>query len=103
MAAMSPSTAGSRSVTASTLSRLICATPAISTDRPAGPGTACKRLSWVSEAWENSGAVLLTVRNALPSANPAPVLGGPLRSPFTNVPVGLDTAATLGTRDRSAA
>ena len=44
MAAISPSTSGSRSVTASTLSRLTCATPPISTDRPAGPATWCNRV-----------------------------------------------------------
>ena len=48
MTAISPSTPGSRDVMASTLSRLICAMPVNSTGRPAGPGTACSRSSWVS-------------------------------------------------------
>ncbi|CKP48461.1 Uncharacterised protein [Mycobacterium tuberculosis] len=103
IAAISPSTIGSRSVTASTLSRLTCATPAITTDRPAGPATWCNRLSWISEARENSGAVLLTVRNALPSANPVAPRGVPTQLPSTNVPVGAATADTSGTRDNSAA
>src|SRR6201993_5590933 len=103
MAAISPNTSGSRSVTASTLSRLTCATPPISADRPAGPATSCNRLSWVSEACENSGAVLVTVRNALPSANPVAAAGGPIGFPPTNVPLGADTADTSGTRDKSAA
>ena len=88
---------------ASTLSRLICAIPAIWTDRPAGPGTACNRSSWVLEASENSGAVVDTVRNALPSASPVAAEGGPTRFPATNVPVGAETAETSATRDRSAA
>src|SRR6185312_8957777 len=103
IAAINPSTSGSRSVTASTLSRFTCATPPISTDRPAGPGTSCNRWSWASFAAENSGAVLLTVRNALPRANPVAPAGGPTRFPPVKVPAGADTAATSGTRDRSAA
>src|SRR5258707_14456298 len=103
MAAISPKTSGSRSVTASTLSRLTCATPAISTDRPAGPATSCNRLSWGSDACENSGAVLLTVRNALPSTNPVAATGGPAGVPLTNVPLGAVTADTSGNRDRFAA
>ena len=45
IAAITPSTVGSRSVTASTLSQLTCAIPAIWTDLPAGPATSCKRVS----------------------------------------------------------
>src|SRR5262249_39777464 len=55
-----PSTTGSRDVMASTLSRLICAVPVISTALPLGPGTACRRSSCASERSENSGAVLST-------------------------------------------
>ena len=86
-----------------TLSRLICARPAISTDWPAGPLTPCNRSSWVWEACENSGAVLATVKNALPPVIPVGADGGPTRLPATNVPVGADTAETSATRDRSAA
>ena len=66
MTAISPSTSGNRDAMASTLSRLICAVPVKSTCLPPGVGTACRRSSWVSERSENSGAVLSTVRNALP-------------------------------------
>ncbi len=45
MTAISPSTSGSREVMASTLSRLICAVPVMSTCLPAGAGTACRRSS----------------------------------------------------------
>ena len=86
MTAMSPNTSGSRVVIPCTLSRLICAMPAIWTDRPAGPGTACSRSSWVSEACENSGAVLATVKNALPSAIPVGAVGGPTRLPADERP-----------------
>ena len=82
--AMSPSTTGNRDVMASTLSRLTCAVPANSTSRPPGPWTACRPSSWASEDSENSGAVLRTVRYALP---PATRTG--------------DTPATSGTRARS--
>ena len=43
--AIRPSTAGSRDVMASTLSRLVCAMPVRSIGRSAGPGTACSRSS----------------------------------------------------------
>ena len=86
-----------------TLSMLICADPLNSTGRPAGPATPRNRSSWVAEACENSGAVLATVKNALPSANPVAAAGGPTRLPATNVPVGAVTDDTSGTRDRSAA
>ena len=43
--AISPSTSGSRDVMASTLSRLICAVPVMSTGLPSGPATACRRSS----------------------------------------------------------
>jgi len=49
------------------------------------------------------GAVLSTVRNALPPAIPAGAAGGPSRFPDTNVPVGALTVETSATRDRLAA
>ena len=100
---MRPSTSGSRDVMASTLSRLICAVPVISTCWPAGAGTACRRSSCASERSENNGAVLSTVRNALPwnSSGARRRRADPL--PSTNVPVGADTPDTSATRDRSAA
>src|ERR1700730_1548932 len=101
--AMRPNTAGSRDVMASTLSRLVCAMPVRSTGRPAGPGTACSLSSWVCEASENSGAVLSTVRKALPCDAPLGAEGGPTLAPPTNVPIGADTAETSGTLDNSAA
>src|SRR3954454_14480984 len=101
--AIRPSTAGSRDVIASTLSRLVCAIPVNSTGRPAGPGTACSRSSWICEASENSGAVLSTVRNALPCDTPVGAEGGPIGAPATYVPVGAETAETSGTLDNSAA
>lgn len=52
---------------------------------------------------ENSGAVLLTVRNALPSLSPVAPAGGPTRVPPVKVPPGADTADTSGTRDSAAA
>ena len=70
------------------LSRLICATPVSCTGLPAGVLTARSRSSWASEASENSGALLPTVRNALPSFNPVAADGGPAGAPSTNVPVG---------------
>ena len=51
--------------------------PVICTRLAAGAGTACSRSSWVVRASENSGAVLLTVRNALPSLTPVAADGGP--------------------------
>src|SRR4029453_6665954 len=101
--AMRPSTAGNRDVMASTLSRLVCAMPVRSVGRPAGPGTACSRSSWVCEASENSGAVLSTVRNALPCDTPVGDDGGPVDAPATYVPVGAETAQTSGPRHNSAA
>ena len=76
-APISASTNGSRELTACALSRLICAAPANSVSRPPGGATACSRSSWVSEACEYSGAVELTVTNALPSFNPVAAAGGP--------------------------
>ena len=75
----------------------------MSTDRPPGPVTSCNRSSWVPLAGENSGAVLLTVSNALPSTNPVGPAGGPTWCPPTNVPVGSVTPDTPETRDKSAA
>src|SRR4051794_25718499 len=103
IAAIRPSTAGNRDVMASTLPRLVCAMPVRSVGRPAGPGTACSRSSWVCEATENSGAVLSTVRNALPCDTPVGAEGGPIGAPATYVPVGAETAETSGTLDNSAA
>ena len=97
------STNGIREVTAETISRLICAPPAIRMSRSAGSATACNRSSWSLDASENSGAVLRTDRKALPSAIPAGADGGPVLPPFTKVPPGADTSVTSGTRDRSAA
>jgi hypothetical protein len=101
--AMIDSTTGSLDVTASELSRLICAHPVSWTARPPGVATACSRSSCVREASEFSRAVLLTVRNALPSFHPVGVDGGPTRAPSTNVPLGADTAETSCVRDRSVA
>ena len=98
IAAITASTAGSREVIASQLSRLICAIPVICTCWPPGPATACNRSNWVSEASENSGAVLPTVKNALPSLIAA-ADGGPTSEPATNVPPGADTDDTSGTCD----
>ena len=96
--AMSPSTTGNRDVMASTLSRLTCAVPANSTSRPPGPWTACRPSSWASEDSENSGAVLRTVRYALPPATwtgdtPA-TSGNP--SQIRCVPVDLGFGQTTG-------
>ena len=68
--AMMASTSGRREVMASTLSRLIWAMPVNSTARPPGVATSCRRSSCVADAGENSGALLPTVRKALPSADP---------------------------------
>src|SRR5690606_31098361 len=59
--------------------------------------------SWVSEASVNSGAVLATVRNALPSLMPVAVDGGPTGLPSTNVPPGADTDDTSASWDKAAA
>ena len=103
IAAITPSTSGSREVIASELSRLICATPVSCTGWPAGRATACNRSSWASEASANSGALLPTVRNALPSLIPVAADGGPAGLPPTNVPPGDDTEDTSGTCDSCAA
>ena len=87
---MRPSTSGSRDVIASTLSRFTCAVPVMSTCVPAGVGTACRLSSWSSERSENSGAVLSTVRNALPETSPVGADGGPARLPATKVPIGAE-------------
>ncbi len=65
--------------------------------------TARSRSSCASDASENSGALLPTVRNALPSFNPVAAEGGPAGAPSTNVPVGEETDDTSGTRESSAA
>ena len=70
IAAMTARTMGTREVTAWAVSRLIGVVPVRSACRPAGPGTACSSSSCVSEACEYSGAVLVTVRKALPSLTP---------------------------------
>ena len=103
IAAITPSTSGSREVIASELSRLICATPVSCTGCPAGGLTACSWSSWASEAGENSGALLPTVRNALPSLIPVANDGGPAGAPSTNVPPGEDTEETSVTCDSRAA
>ena len=99
IAAITPSTSGSRDVIACELSRLICAIPVTCTGFPPGGLTACNASSWASEASVNSGAVLPMVRNALPSFIPVAAEGGPARLPSTNVPVGADTDDTSATRD----
>jgi hypothetical protein len=71
--------------------------------RPPGVGTACIRLSWVSELSENSGSELPTVSRVLPDASPVAASGGPVNSPPTKVPLGADTEPTSATRDNSAA
>src|SRR3954465_592341 len=103
MAAIAASTSGSRSVMPLELSLLTCATPVSCTAFPSGVLTARNRSSCVSDASENSGASLPTVRNALPSFKPVAAEGGPAGGPPTKVPVGDDTDDTSGTRDRSAA
>ena len=103
MTAMAASTHGSRSVTACTLSWLICATPASCTVRPSGPLTACTASSCACDASENSGALLPMVRKALPSTIAAPGPAGPTFRPPTKVPVGAVTSVTAATRERSAA
>src|SRR6476620_10012587 len=100
--AIKPRTSGSLDVIPSALSRLICAIPVISTRWPAGPATACNRSSWLSDAGENSGAVLPMVRNALPSLIAVGADGSPTRAPPTNVPPGADTDDTPGTWDSCA-
>src|SRR6478736_2457032 len=87
----------STNVIACELSRLICATPVSCTCWSAGGVTARNWSSWASEASLNSGAVLPTVRNALPSLNPVAADGGPAGLPPTNVPPGDDTDDTSGT------
>jgi hypothetical protein len=64
---------------------------------------ACSRSSWASDAFEYSGAVELTVKNALSSFNPVAAEAGPTSVPLTSVPPGDDTDDTSGTRDSSAA
>ena len=83
MTAIRPSTSGRVDVIAFTLSRLVCAVPVNSTVRPPGPSTACKRSSWVSEASENSGAVVATVRYMLPSRAAVGADGAPVLLPAT--------------------
>ena len=81
--AITPSTIGRRELIAAALSRVIWAIPVSWTRSPEGPGTACNLSSWVSEAAENSVALLDTVRKALPSAIPVAAVGGPTRTPPT--------------------
>ena len=94
---------GSREVTAWAVSRLIGAVPVRSACRPAGPGTACSSSSCVWEACEYSGALLVTVKKALPSLTAAGADGGPTGLPATNVPSGADTDDTAGTCESSVA
>src|SRR5690348_3822981 len=101
--AMIPRTIGNRDVIASELSRLTCATPVNSTCCPAGGGTARNRSSCDSDASLNNGAVLPTVRNALPYLNPVAAEGGPTDRPPANVPPGADTDDTSGTCDSAEA
>src|ERR1700712_4597120 len=96
MTAIKPRTHGRRSVIACTLSWLTCATPANCTTRLSGVVTWCSLLSCASEASENNGAVLPTVRNALPSTIAAAAMGGPVLTPLTNAAVGVDTEDTPG-------
>src|SRR5271165_2836979 len=103
IAAITVSTVGKRLVIAAALSRFICAVPVKFTCRPAGPAVACRRSSWVSDAAENNGAVLLTVTKELPYDIAVGADGGPARVPAAKVPPGADTDATSGTRDRAAA
>jgi hypothetical protein len=55
------------------------------------------------EACEYTGALLVTVKKALPSVTAAGADGGPTTLPPTNVPSGADTANTAGTRESRAA
>src|SRR3954470_1608722 len=88
IAAITASTTGSRSVMPVELSSLIGATPVSRTGLPAGVLTARSRPSCDSEASENSGASLPTVRNALPSLNPVAAEGAPADTPSMNLPAG---------------
>ena len=102
IAAITPSTSGSRESIAVALSRLVCAVPASSTGcRPDRDRVQPVELG--RRAPENSGAVLPTVRNALPSLIAVAADGGPTSMPSTNVPPGADTDDTSGTCDSSAA
>src|SRR5271156_5030608 len=86
------STSGRRDFTASTLSRLTCVNPVISTAAPPGAATPCTRSSWVWARSVNGGAMLLTVRNRLSSTAPVAADGGPAWTRVTHVPDGEDTA-----------
>ena len=68
-----------------------------------GVATSRSRSSCASDAGENNGALLLTVRKALPSAIPAERRGGPTFVPPVKVPVGALTAPTSTTADSPAA
>ena len=54
-------------------------------------------------ARECTGALLVTVKNALPFVFAAAADGGPAVVPATNVPPGAETDDTSGTRDSAAA
>src|SRR6478735_6328014 len=103
IAAMIARTMGSREVTAWAVSLLLGALPVNSGCRPPGPGTACRPSSCLWEAGEYSGALLVTVRNALPSLSAVVADGGPTRAPATNVPAGEETDSTSATRESWAA
>src|SRR6185312_2115585 len=100
--AITVSTAGIRDVTAVLLSRLTCAVPVSNTSWPAGPTTACRRSSCVSDASLNNGVLLATVTNARLSLTPVAAVGGPTGTPCTNIPLGVDTDDTSGTLDSAA-
>jgi hypothetical protein len=56
----------------------------------------------VADASENSGALLPTVRKALPFLAAVGAGGGPTGAPSTNAPSGDDTDVTSGTRESAA-
>ena len=104
MRLMSPSTSGRRAVIACTLSRLIWATPAISTDWPGRTGHGVQPVELgVGGLREQRRGGWRPSKTRCRAPRPVAADGGPTRLPATNVPVGAETAVTSATRDRSAA
>ena len=101
--AMTVSTSGRSEVMAPTLSRLTWAWPVNATGRPPGVAMSCSRASCSGDAAENNGALLPTVRRALPFCIAVAATGGPIFAPPTKAPVGTLTAVTSTTRESSAA
>ena len=88
---------------APTLSRLTWAWPVNATGRPPGVAMSRNRSSCSCDAAENNGAVLPTVRKALPAFTAVAATGGPIFAPPTKAPVGAVTTETSTTRDSRAA